>query len=176
LIYDDGSNEDLARGPGNRMLADLRAVAPTLTTINHLILSHHHRDHIELLPDLFGAYQIAQVWDSGRINDVCGYRAFLSAVHDEPGVEYHNALQDFGSRDYPFAAKTCYGEDLPATTLHLQQASRITEAPIVLGQNASMTILHADGGAHLSPNENSLAVRLDLGTTRVNSDVGESVA
>ena len=45
--------------------------------------------------------------------------------------------------------------------------SRITESPIVLGQNASMTILHEDGGPHPSPNENSLVVRLDLGTTRV---------
>jgi competence protein ComEC len=43
------------------MLAYLRAVAPALTTIDHLILSHPHRDHVELLPDLFGAYQIAQV-------------------------------------------------------------------------------------------------------------------
>ena len=167
LIYDGGSNDDLARGPANRLLAYLRAVAPTLTTIDHVILSHPHRDHVELLRDLFETYQIAQVWDSGRIHDVCGYRAFLSAVHDEPGVAYHNALQDFGTRDYPFAAKNCYGEELPATTLHLQQASRITEAPIVLGQNASMTILHADGGPHSSANENSLVVRLDLGTTRV---------
>ena len=30
-----------------------------------------------------------------------------------------------------------------------------------------MTILHAAGGRHSSPNENSLVVRLDLGTTRV---------
>jgi hypothetical protein len=49
---------------------------------------HPHRDHVELLPDLFGTYQIAQVWDSGRNNDVCGYRAFLSAVQDEPNVAY----------------------------------------------------------------------------------------
>ena len=128
MIYDGGSNDDLARGPANRMLASLRAVAPTLTTINHLILSHPHRDHVELLPDLFGAYQIAQVWDSGRVNDVCGYRALLTAVRDEPNVAYHNALQDFGTRDYPCAAKTRYGEELPATTLHLLQASRITES------------------------------------------------
>src|SRR4029450_12613742 len=107
------------------MLAYLKAVVPTLTTIDHLILSHPHRDHVELLPDLFGPYQIEQVWDSGRINDICGYRAFLTAVRDEPGVAYHNALEDFGTRDYPFGAKECYGEDLPAVTLQLQQASRI---------------------------------------------------
>jgi beta-lactamase superfamily II metal-dependent hydrolase len=75
LVYDGGSNDDLAREASNRMLAYLRTVAPTLTTIDHVILSHPHRDHVELLPDLFEAYQIRQVWDSGRINDICGYRA-----------------------------------------------------------------------------------------------------
>ena len=47
LVYDGGSNDDLARGPANRMLAYLRTVAPMLTTINYLILSHPHRDHVE---------------------------------------------------------------------------------------------------------------------------------
>jgi competence protein ComEC len=167
LVYDGGSNDDLARGPGNRMLAYLRAVAPMLTTIDHVILSHPHRDHVELLPDLFGAYEVRQVWDSGRINDICGYRAFLTAVRNESGVQYHNALQDFGTRAYPFVAKTCYGTALPAEALTLTHASRIDESPVTLGQNASMTILHADGETHPSPNENSLVVRLDLGTTRV---------
>jgi hypothetical protein len=35
------------------------------------------------------------------------------------------------------------------------------------GQDASMRILHADGANHPNPNENTLVVRLDLGTTRV---------
>ena len=167
LIYDGGSNDDLARGTANRMLAYLRAVAPGLVTINHLILSHPHRDHVELLPDLFGAYQVQQVWDSGRVNDICGYRAFLTAVHDEPGVQYHNALQSFGTRGFAFEAKTCYGEALPAATIMLSLSSRITDSPVQLGAGASMTFLYADGGFHPSPNENSLVVRLNLGATRV---------
>ena len=170
LVYDAGSNDDLARGPGNRMLAYVKDVAPTLTTIDHLILSHPHRDHVELLPDLFGAYQTRQVWDSGRVNDICGYRAFLTAVRDEAGVQYHNALQDFGTRSYSFTAVTCYGNALPAETLTLTQASRITDAPVTLGQSASMTILHADGAPHSSFNENTLVVRLNLGSTRVPVD------
>lgn len=167
LIYDGGSNDDLARGAGNRMLAYFRAVAPALTTIDHLLLSHPHRDHVELLPDLFDAYQIGEVWEPGRFYDNCGYRAFITAVHDEPGVQYHNALQDFGTRDYPFPAKFCYNASLPAVTLPLTLASRIDESPIELGESASMTILHADGAPHPSPNENSLVVRLDLGSTKV---------
>jgi len=38
---------------------------------------------------------------------------------------------------------------------------------IPLGQAASMTVLHADGAQHPSPNENTVVVRLDLGATRV---------
>jgi beta-lactamase superfamily II metal-dependent hydrolase len=112
LIYDGGSNDDLARGPDNRMLAYLKAVAPTLTTINHLVLSHKHRDHVELLPDLFGAYQIEQVWDSGRINDICGYRAFLTAVRDEPTSHTTTPCRTSGRGTTPSAgrsatARTC---------------------------------------------------------------------
>jgi competence protein ComEC len=167
VIYDGGSNDDLARGSGNRMLAYIRSVAPTLSTIDQLILSHPHRDHVELLPDLFTAYQVRQVWDSGRTNDICGYRAFLTAVRDEPGVQYHNALQDFGTQRFSFQAATCYGQALPAEVVELTLSSRITETPITLGRNASMTILHADGAPYPSPNDNSLVVRLNLGDTRV---------
>src|SRR5262245_61948351 len=83
--------------------------------------------------------------DSGRVNDICGYRAFLTAVRDEPGIQCHSALQDFGTRDYSFGMAKCYGTALPADILHLTQASRIKNEPIKLGQSATMTILHADG-------------------------------
>src|SRR5205823_10320975 len=89
------------------------------------------------------------------------------AVRDEPGVKYHNALQDFGTKDYAFGAGTCYGQAVPAETVQLTLDSRITNTPIALGQAASMTILHADGAPHPSPNDNSLVIRLDLGSTRV---------
>jgi competence protein ComEC len=168
LVYDAGSNDDLARGTGNRMLAYVRHVAPDLTTIDHMVLSHPHRDHVELLPDLLATYTVREVWDSGRVNDICGYRAFLTAVRDEVGLQYHNALQAFGFRDYPFVAKTCYGQALPAEQIRLNQASRINSGDTIpLGLGATMTILHADGAHHGSPNENSLVVRLDLGATRV---------
>ena len=180
LVYDGGSNDDKGIGdcdstpvtnPCNRMLAYIKAVAPALTAIDQLILSHPHRDHVELLPDLFAAYQVRQVWDSGRLWDICGYRAFITAIRNEPGVQYHNALQDFGTQDFPFSARTgtqnCYGPDLPAEVVRLTLSSRISETPITLGQNASMTILHADGAPHPNPNENTLVVRLNLGNTRV---------
>jgi beta-lactamase superfamily II metal-dependent hydrolase len=76
LLYDAGSYDDLARGPANRVVAFLKAAEPDLTTIDHVILSHPHRDHVELLADVIAAYEIRNVWDSGVVNPVCGYRGF----------------------------------------------------------------------------------------------------
>jgi competence protein ComEC len=167
LLYDAGSNDDKAHGANNRVLAYLKLVVPTLQAIDHIILSHPHTDHAELMGDLFAAYQVRSVWDSGRLHDICGYRYFLTAIRDEPGVQYHNALQDGGTRDYAFAAKRC-DTPLPAETVRVALASRMTtDAPIPLGQQATMTILYADGAKHPSPNENSVVVRLNLGTTKV---------
>ena len=91
MVYDGGSNDDLALGGSNRFLAYLRAVAPQRRTIDHLVLSHPHRDHVELLPDLFANYAVGDVWDSGAVNDICGYRRFLSAIASAPRTRYHAA-------------------------------------------------------------------------------------
>jgi competence protein ComEC len=149
------------------VVAYLKLVAPTITVIDHVILSHPHRDHVELLPDVLANYRVRHVWDSGRVNDICGYRAFLNAVKIEAGVKYHNALQDFGTGSFSFGEKECYGDSLPGATITLPQDSRINSSAITLGQQATMTILHADGANHAKVNENSLVVRLDLGTTRI---------
>ncbi len=167
LVYDGGSNDDFARGADNRFLAFVKLIAPKLPEIDHLILSHPHRDHVELLPDLFGAYRVRQVWDSGRVHPICGYRAFLKAVSTS-GAQYHTVTRDGGTSAIKFAASTCYGQALPEETVTLSHSTRIqTGVPIPLGENASMTILHADGDTHSSPNENTVVVRLDLGQARV---------
>jgi hypothetical protein len=89
-------------------------------------------------------------------------------VRDESGVAYHTASEDIGTSTRAFEPKTCYGAALPAETISLSNASRITTgSPVTLGAGATMTFLHADGGSHGSPNENSLVVRLDLGGTRI---------
>ena len=169
LVYDAGSNDDQALGDSNRMLAFIREVAPTLTTIDHVILSHPHTDHVLLLPDLFANYEVRHVWDSGRVNDVCGYRAFIEAVRTEPAVAYHTAVQNGGTRPYSFTEKQCAGGSgkLPAVTFPVSLSTIIDNLPVQLGTAASMTMLYADGGNHGSFNENSLVVRLDLGPRRI---------
>lgn len=121
------------------MLAYMKLVAPTLTTLDHVILSHPHTDHVELMADLFEAYTVRQVWDSGRLNDVCGDRAFITAIKNQAGVQYHNVLQDLGTRSYDFASKACGGVQLQPATVTLTLSSRIvTGSPITLGQSATM--------------------------------------
>lgn len=168
LLYDAGSNDDTARGADNRVIAYLRAVRPSLTTIDHLILSHPHKDHSELMPDVVAAYQVRNVWDSGALNRICSYRALLTNIAAEPGAAYHTALGSGGTHDAAFRSQSCYGRQLPATTVRVPRGSRITEGVAVpLGANAGMTFLHADGSQQSSFNENSLVLRLDLGTRRI---------
>lgn len=165
LLYDGGSNDDLARGEANRLVRYLRQAAPDLTVVDHVILSHPHRDHVELLPDVLETYDVRNAWDSGALNPICGYRAFLTAIAEEPEIAYHSAVQDFGTRTVSFEEKRCYGVDLPPESIAIPHSSRIPNTPIPLGLAASMTFLYADGSAHGGFNENSLVVRLDLSGT-----------
>lgn len=73
------------------MLPYIKAVAPGLTAINHVILSHPHRDHVQLMADLVTAFQVNEVWDWGALNPICAYRAFLAAVRDEKGAQFNLA-------------------------------------------------------------------------------------
>jgi competence protein ComEC len=167
LLYDGGSNDDLALGARNRLVAYLKRVRPDLATIDYLILSHPHRDHVELLADVFAAYRVRQVWDSGRVNPTCGYRAFLQAIVNEDGVAYHDALGEGGTRAVSFPKGRCANVNVAAVTVTLQQSSRIVRGPVTLGPGARMTFLYIDGSMHPDPNENSLVVRLDLGPVRI---------
>jgi beta-lactamase superfamily II metal-dependent hydrolase len=167
LIYDGGSNDDLARGDDNRFLSFLRSQHSDLQTIDHVILSHPHRDHVELLPDLIANYQMRHFWDSGAVNDICGYRSFIHAISLKAQAVYHSARFNFGNHPVNFAAKTCYGQDLAAATISLPHGSKINHDPIVLGPGVSMKFLHADGSKHGGFNENSIVMRLDFGQNRI---------
>ncbi len=167
LLFDAGTNDDLARGANNRVLAYLRTLTPAVMRINHVFLSHPHRDHVELLPDIFGAVVVENVWNSGAYNNICGYRAFLKAIAQENGVQYHTATWDAGVESVLLPKKTCYGVAEPQRTINVPHGDRITDAPVASGLGASMRILHADGSDRPSFNENSLVVRLDLGPYRI---------
>lgn len=171
LLYDAGSNDDAGRGAKNRVLAYLAKVRPDLTVIDHLILSHPHKDHVEMMDDLLDTYQVRNVWDSGALNDTCGYRALLDAIMAEPGIAYHNSLGSGGTHDVTVKdAGTCHGRKRPATTLRVPRSTQITNAPVPLGDGATMTILLADGTVKMPRgnfNEASVVTRLLLGSRSV---------
>jgi competence protein ComEC len=164
LIYDGGSNDDLADERGNRLLAYLAAVRPDLRRIDHVLLSHAHRDHVELLPDVVDRYDIGAVWEPGVLAKVCAYQRFVHAVAAHPRVAYHTAAHQPGPQRVSFPRSSCR---VPAE-VDVTYAAAIAEGGTVrLGEGASMRFLHVDGERRENINENSLVVRLELGKRSV---------
>jgi beta-lactamase superfamily II metal-dependent hydrolase len=161
LLYDGGSQDDLASGSGNRILAYLAKVRPDLRAIDHLVLSHPHKDHLELLPDVFDRYQIRNVWESGRVNETNGYCRFLKKVEAEPGVLYHDAIASNAVRTVSFTGSNCSG------SVRVAEAAQMEAAPVRLGAGAQMAMLYRDAKRYADPNGNSVVVRVDLGSRRI---------
>jgi competence protein ComEC len=161
MLYDGGSQDDLAMKEENRVLAYIKAVRPDVTTIDHLVLSHPHKDHLELLPDVFDRFSVRNVWDSGAVNRTRGYCRFLKKVAAEPGVQYHDAIATGGTHNVTFTGKTCSGQ------VTLPQATMMSDQPVPLAPGTSMSILYRDAAVHSDPNENTVVVRIDHGQRRI---------
>jgi competence protein ComEC len=161
LLYDAGSQDDLAAGAENRVVAYIRAVRPDVRAIDHLVLSHPHKDHLELMPDVFDAFQVRHVWDSGTVNRTRGYCRFLRKVEAEPGVRYHNAIATGGTHEVTFPTGSCSG------AVRIPRAEQMSAQPVPLGAGARMAILYRDASQHPDPNENTVVVRFDLGGRRI---------
>ena len=161
LLYDAGSQDDLHGGDENRVVAYIAAARPGLARIDHLILSHPHKDHLQLMPDVFRRFRVAHVWESGRVNKTDGYCHFLKAAMAEPEAQYHDAIAANTTRNVTFAGSGCNG------TVTVRQGAMMTAVPVQLGAGARMTFLYRDARNHSDPNGNSVVVRLDLGSRRV---------
>lgn len=162
LLYDAGSNDDSRTGVNNRVLAYLAKLRPDIERIDHVVLSHAHKDHLRLLPDIFARYQVGQFSDSGRLYDTCGYRDLLVRAAAEPGMRYRTGLGGPGLQRFRF--QKC---GTSPNEVSISRDEAIPATPIPLGQGAAMTFIHVDSSPHHSPNENSLVVRLDLGGRRI---------
>lgn len=161
VLYDAGSQDDLHDGEENRVVAYIRAARPDLVRINHLILSHPHKDHLQLMPGVFAAFQIDNVWESGRVNKTDGYCHFLKAAMAEPGSLYHDAIAANSSRAVTFTGSGCNG------TVTVRQSEMMTAAPVALGADARMHFLYRDAHPYSDPNGNSVVIMLDLADRRI---------
>ena len=159
LVYDAGSGDDKA---GNRFLSFIDEVHPGTDVIDHLIVSHPHEDHIEMLPELLEQKQIRSIWDSGVLYASCIYQKFLEKVALE-NAEYHTAIHEPGQEQVDFLAEC----SSTGHNVDLKFSNRIETGSVQLGQSASMNFLHVDGTPKSDVNENSLVVLLQLGTVRI---------
>jgi competence protein ComEC len=185
MLYDGGSNDDsrgidataVRRGNQSRLLAYLYAtVGPSggpecvpqgeqwqtgtdspHRTIDHLFLSHAHRDHISMLGDVLHCYDVKNVWEPGAAyTDSQAYSDFFASVTAETGVKYHTAA----APPSPLPA-TFLGATLPDG---FSWEGFAENDSIPLGHGANAKVLHADGAEHASDvNLNSLVLRLTLG-------------
>jgi competence protein ComEC len=163
LVYDAGSNDDRALQAKDRFVTYLRHVRPDLKTIDHVIASHPHQDHILMLPDVLRSYAVRNVWESGRFATPCVYRDFLEAVAASNGTLYHQVAPQTGDRRVDYAANC----DRPAKSLILHEGSTIDATPVPLGAGAQMTFLYRNDHAGSDANDNSLVTRIDLGLVRI---------
>lgn len=162
LVYDAGSADDSAGGARNRFIAYLRKVRPDLTTIDHVIASHPHEDHLSMMPALLQAYTVRHVWEPGRFFPTCVYRYFLEAVAGSAAT-YHEVEEGTGVKRIDYGVNC----QRAGATVLLARGATIDASPVALGRGARMTFLHRDASEHDDPNGNSLVVRLDLGAVRV---------
>jgi beta-lactamase superfamily II metal-dependent hydrolase len=157
LLYDGGSNDDRKTGPKNRLLAYLEhtlgpspdeacraeqglpppAARASEPVLDLLVLSHPHRDHYALLPDVLRCARVRRFWGSGRVSDAKGVAALEQALAAEPGLARHEPPRSLARGD-----------------------------ALTLGAGARAVVLHADPEAR-DANDASLVVRLDLGGVRV---------
>jgi competence protein ComEC len=167
MLYDAGTNDREERpmrvaaylaatiGPSGDDLCG--APAEDRKKIDHVVLSHPHLDHASALDLVFHCYDVADFWDSGRINDTVFYRELLAAVAKTP-ARYHTGGDIPG--DHAIAVK--------GFTITMPQWSTFHEGDTVrLGEGAKFTILHANAKGGPDMNQSSIVIALELGGIRV---------
>jgi competence protein ComEC len=169
MLYDAGTNDKeekpsrvtaylaAALGPSGDDLCGSGAPG-TKRTIENVVLSHPHFDHASALDLVLHCYEVHQFWDSGRVNPTVFYRELLSAIGQSTGLTYHTAADVPDNHDV----------SVKDTTIHIPTWQRFSEGDTVqLGAGAKFTILHAEAKALKDPNQNSVVIAVELGSTHV---------
>lgn len=172
LLYDAGTNDPsekplrvvaylaAALGPsGDELCVEKGEPAPKgRQRLDHVVLSHPHLDHGSALDLIVHCFDVAHVWDSGRVNQAVFYRELLEAVARSATAQYHTAADVPGDRVV----------GVKGAEIKIARWERFSEGDTVaLGDGAAFTILHADGKPKPDPNQNSIVLALDLARTRV---------
>jgi competence protein ComEC len=172
MLYDGGTNDPQEKplrvvsylaavlGPsGDDLCVERGADAPgQRRPLQHVVLSHPHLDHGSALDLVVHCYDVANVWDSGRINEAVFYRDFLEAVGRSATASYHTAA------DVP----SDHAIRIKGATVTIARWERFSEGDkIALGDGAAFTILHAEAKKLSDPNQNSIVLSVELGGSRI---------
>lgn len=172
LLYDGGTNDagekplrvvsylGEAIGPsGDSLCVPKYAHVPAQRLrLDHVVLSHPHADHGSALDLVVHCYDVANVWDSGRVNDAVFYRDFLTAVGSSLTAQYHTATS------VPESRTTV----VKGTEIKIPNWTMFREEDVVeLGEGARFEILHAEGKRLADANQNSVVIAVTLGKTRL---------
>jgi competence protein ComEC len=171
MLYDAGTNDRDERplrvvaylaavlGPsGDELCVEPGAPPPTRRVpIENVVLSHPHLDHASALDLVLHCYEVAQFWDSGRMNSTVFYRELLAGIAGS-ATTYRTALEV--PADHQLTVK--------GLTVTMPRWQRFSEGDAVqLGDGARFTILHANPKGGSDPNQSSVVLALELGRARV---------
>ncbi len=182
MLFDAGSQDDWA-GISNgknksRVIAYLGAVlgtsntpktcpqpfgdrpqtAPTIApAIDHIFLSHVHKDHGNMLDEVLQCFSVSNVWDTAIHNEQSFYKNFIKKVAQEEETIFHTAVRPPEDKNFVIGTSTINLSNIKGWTSY-QEGDKIS-----LGNHASFKILHKDTTPHHDPNTNSMVIRVDLG-------------
>jgi competence protein ComEC len=172
LLYDGGTGDPsekplrvvaylaAAIGPsGDALCVEPGASVPRVRLrLDHVVLSHPHLDHGSALDLVLHCYDVANVWDSGRINDAVFYREFLFAVARSTTAAYRTAASVPDDRRV----------HVKGADIEIARWERFSEGDTIeLGAAARFTILHAEAKKTRDPNQNSIVIVVELAGARL---------
>lgn len=151
LLYDAGSNDDRGLEASNRVLAYLE-LALDETKLDHVFVSHPHRDHIGLLPDVLTRYEVAHFWDSGLVAESEVYRKLMTTLEGTSALVHHGGADFVSGQEIPL------GRRASAKVLSVRpQATEANDASIVLrldlGGQRVLLMGDATGGERANPEQ-----------------------
>lgn len=169
LLYDAGTNDrgekplrvvaylERALGASGDELCGNADPTPR-KPIPHVVLSHPHLDHASAMDLVVHCFDIAHLWDSGRVNDTVFYRELRAAIAKSTATIYHTAADVPQDRT----------QTVKGLATKIDTWTRFSEGDVVtLGDRAKFTLLHAEGKQLSDPNQNSVVIAVDLGATRL---------
>src|SRR5262249_7311488 len=106
--------------------------------IDHVVLSHPHKDHNSMLADVVHCYDVRNFWDSGDPYSSDVYWKLIQTISSEPNVNYFTAAAVSSSLTIDGVAV-----DPPASWQSFDDT-----AVVKLGRNANLKMLHADGASY----------------------------